>query len=101
MSISQDVQLCPGQVYNLGFDYKFANNGPDCYSYIWIIYADESAPQAISIVGSAWSSADTWESEVGSFTATSAVATISAETLCANYENGVLSFDQISIVPVV
>ena len=90
------MQLCPGQVYNVAFDYRFLNNGPDCYSYIFINYADGSSSQGVVVVRGVSSN---WQSATGSFRATSAAAAVQALHLCANYGNGDLFLDQISASP--
>lgn len=92
--VQQDVDLCAGSNYNVGFDYRFTENGPDCYAYYFINYADASPAQnAITVRGVN----SNWQSTGGSFTATSTKATISIVHLCANSESGRGFFDNVKL----
>lgn len=91
--VHQDVTLCPGANYNVGFDYRFTENGPNCYAYYFIVYSDGTSQNAITVRGVN----NNWQTTGGSFTATSARATIQIIHLCANYESGRGFFDNVKL----
>jgi hypothetical protein len=94
----QDVQLCAGQIYNIAFDWRFLNNGPDCYAYFNVKYTDGSPEIGLTVVRATDSD---WHTVISSFTAASGGAIIQLLHLCANYESGEGHFDNVSVSPVV